>query len=394
MDSARRTLLVLTGVLLALGMIMVYSASFVYAEAKFNTPTYFLQRHAIYLLAGCLALAVTSLYDYHRLARHWKWLIVIALVLLAAVLVPGLGVKINGARRWFSLHGLTFQPSEATKPLLIMGMAGWIVHAREKIVTFRDGFLPSAVLLVLAVGLTAMEPDLGSAALLASVLGALLFAGGVRLRFAIPAAILGVPAAIGVAYVSLHYVRERMQMFFETLTGHIQSDPLGAGYQINQALMAQGAGGVFGRGLGQGHSKLLFLPEAHNDFIFALIGEELGLLGTLSLILLFALFVWQGWRVARRAPDMLGSLIALGVTLCIGFQAAINIAVVTHSMPTKGIALPFISYGGSSLIFTLAAVGMLLNVAAHPARDALPETLGAVKRNQPRQQWLVQPGGT
>jgi cell division protein FtsW len=173
------------------------------------------------------------------------------------------------------------------------------------------------------------------------------------------------------------YIRSRIGVW---LSGN--SDPLGAGYQITQAMMAQGSGGIFGVGLGQGHSKLLFLPEAHNDFIFALIGEELGLIGTLSLVALFALLVIQGWKVARRAPDMLGTLIALGVTLCIGLQAAINIAVVTHSMPTKGISLPFVSYGGSALIFALASTGMLLNVAAHPASDALPDTLGAIPRKK------------
>jgi cell division protein FtsW len=377
MDGARRTLLIVTGTLLSLGVVMVYSASFVFAEKKFGTPTYFLQRHAIYLLAGCLALAITSLWDYHKLARHWPWLVGMSLVLLIAVMVPGLGVRINGARRWFMLAGITFQPSEAVKPLMIAGLAGWIVHAREKISTFKWGFLPGAGLLGATVVLVALEPDLGSAGLLTCVLGSLLFVGGVRLKYALPAIGMALPLGAIVAYSKLDYIQKRIH---EWASG--QSDPLRSGYQITQAMMAQGSGGVLGAGLGQGHSKLLFLPEAHNDFIFALIGEELGLIGTLSLLTLFALFVIQGWRVARRAPDMLGTLIALGVTIFIGLQSAINIAVVTHSMPTKGISLPLVSYGGSSLIFTLAAVGLLLNVAAHPACDALPKPVGAVPRNR------------
>jgi len=377
MDSARRTILLITGALLSLGLVMVYSASFVVAEWKFRSPTHFLQWHAVYLLAGCLALAVTSVWDYHRLARYWRWYIGLAVVLLGAVLVPGLGARINGARRWFLVAGLTFQPSEAAKVLMILGLPGWIAYTGDKIASFREGFLPGAAGIATVTVLTALEPDLGSAALLALVLAAVLFAGGVRLRFALPALALAVPLGLLAAYSKFGYIRSRVEHWL-----HGGNDPLGAGYQITQAMMAEGSGGLFGVGLGQGHAKLLFLPEAHNDFILALIGEEFGLLGTLGLLLLFALLVVQGWRVAARAPDLLGALLALGVTLCVGFQAAINIAVVTHSMPTKGIGLPLVSYGGSALIFTLASIGLLLNVAAHPSCDALPGTLGASPRRK------------
>ncbi|HYG74154.1 MAG TPA: putative lipid II flippase FtsW [Planctomycetota bacterium] len=385
MDNARRTLLIVTGTLLSLGLVMVYSASFVFAEKKFGTPTYFLERHAVYMLAGCMALAITSLLDYHRLARYWKWYIAIAAILLIGVLVPGVAKKINGARRWYTLGPLTFQPSEAAKMLMILGLSGWIFSAREKIHTFKEGFLPGAAITGLIVVLIALEPDLGSAALLASVMGALLFVGGVQLRFAIPAILVALPVGAALAYTKFDHVRSRIFTFF---SGDV--DELGKGFQITQSLMAQGSGGIFGAGLGQGHSKLLYLPEAHNDFIFALIGEEFGLIGTWSVILLFCVLVLQGWRVASRAPDLLGSLIALGVTMCIGFQAAINIAVVTHSMPTKGISLPLVSYGGSSLIFALASIGLLLNVAAHPSCDAPPAALGAEPRRNSAS-WRLRP---
>jgi cell division protein FtsW len=352
-------------------------SSFVVAEKNFGSPTYFLQRHAVYLLAGCLALAVTSVCDYHHLARYWRWYVGMAVVLLGVVLVPGLGARINGARRWFAVGGLTFQPSEAAKVLMILGLPGWVVYTGDKIGSFREGFLPGAAAIAMITVLTALEPDLGSAALLALVMSAVLFAGGVRLRFALPALALAAPLGLLAAYHKLGYIRSRIEQWL-----HGANDPLGAGYQITQAMMAQGSGGIFGVGLGQGHSKLLFLPEAHNDFIFALIGEEFGLLGTVGLLLLFALLVVQGWRVAARAPDLLGALIALGITFCVGFQTAINIAVVTHSMPTKGISLPLVSYGGSSLIFTLASIGLLLNVAAHPSCDALPAKLGASPRRK------------
>jgi cell division protein FtsW len=377
MDGARRTLLIVTGALLSTGMVMVYSASFVLADKSRGTPTFFLERHAIYLLAGCFAMAVCSLFDYHRLARHWKWFIGAALLLMAAVLVPGLSARINGARRWFKIGELTFQPSEAAKPLMILGLSGWIVQSQDKIGTFTRGFLPALVLAGSAVVLTAVEPDMGSAGLMACVFGALFFVGGIRLRYAIPTLAAGLPLAIFIAYSKLGYIRSRIEDFMNN-----SQDPRGSGYQITQALTALGSGGVNGAGIGQGHSKLLFLPEAHNDFIFALIGEELGLIGSLAIVILFMLFIIQGWRVARRAPDMLGTLIALGVTLCSGLQAAINIAVVTHSMPTKGIALPFISYGGSSLIFLLASVGLLLNVAAHPPCDAVQGSCGATPRKK------------
>ncbi|HYF50609.1 MAG TPA: putative lipid II flippase FtsW [Planctomycetota bacterium] len=382
MDNARRTLLLVVGTLLAMGMVMVYSASFVVAEKKFGSPTYFLQRHAIYLIAGCMALAVASLFDYHKLTRHWKWFFGICVVLLIAVLIPGIGSKFNGARRWFSFGGLTFQPSEAVKPLMILAMAGWLVHARDRIGTFKHGFLPGVAMAGTIVVLTALEPDLGSAALLLAVLGSMLFVGGVKLRYALPVIVCALPIAALLAYKKLGYIERRVSDWWVSVTQGISADPLGSGYQNTQALMAQGSGGVWGTGLGQGHAKLLYLPEAHNDFIFAVIGEELGLVGTLSIVALFALFVITGWRVARRAPDMLGALIALGATLCIGLQAAINIAVVTQSMPNKGMPLPLISYGGSALVFTMASIGLLLNVAAHPPCDAPPDELGATPRKK------------
>lgn len=378
MDRARRNLLMVTGALLAVGLVMVYSASFVVAAKTNHDPMFFLKRQAVYLLAGCFALAVTSLWDYHRLARYWKWCIGASIFLLLAVLVPGLGNVSHGARRWFSLGGgMSLQPSEIVKPLMILGLAGWIARARDKISTLKEGFIPGALITGTVVVLVALEPDMGTAGLLSCVFAALLFVGGIRMKYALPAFLITLPVGALVAYSKLGYIRSRVEVWWSGT-----ADPLGSGYHVTQSMMAQGSGGVLGTGLGQGHSKLFFLPEIHTDFIFALVGEELGLAGTLSTLALFAILVSQGWRVARRAPDMLGALIALGVTLCIGFQAAINIAVVTHSMPTKGIALPMISYGGSSLVFTLAAVGLLLNVAAHPACDALPETLGAVPRRR------------
>jgi cell division protein FtsW len=351
-------------------VVMVYSASFVVGAERFGSPVFFLQRHCIYLLAGCLALALASLWDYHDLAKRWPWLLGAAAVLLLGVLVPGLGDRINGAQRWYRLGPLTFQPSELTKPLLILAVAGWAVSRREHIKSFTQGFLPAGLILAGFVGLIALQPDLGTAALTGAVLAALLFVAGVRLVHALPILLLAVPGAVFLAWTKLGYVRSRVESFMD---GDL--DPTGKGYQVYQGLIAQGSGGWWGMGLGQGPSKLLFLPEAHNDFILALIGQELGLIGTLCVVLAFALFVWQGWRVAAHAPDMLGTLIALGVTLVIGLQAAMNIAVVTHSMPTKGISLPLISYGGSALIFTLFSIGLLLNVAAHqPAREPETET--------------------
>jgi cell division protein FtsW len=212
----------------------------------------------------------------------------------------------------------------------------------------------------MAVGLIALEPDMGTAALVMAVLCSMLFAAGIRLWQALPALLVAVPLAATLAWSRLAYLQDRIRTFLEG-----DADPLGSGYHVRQALIAQGSGGVFGTGLGQGYSKLLFLPESHNDFIFAVIGEELGLVGSIFVLTCFALFVWQGWRIVRHAPDLLGSLIAFGITLLVGIQAAIHMAVVTRSMPAKGICLPIVSYGGSALVFSLLGVGLLLNIAAH-----------------------------
>jgi cell division protein FtsW len=374
METARRNLFMLTGCLLALGTVMVYSASFVYAERRFGAATFFLERHCIYVLLGCAALFTGCLCDYHWLARRWQWLFPIAGVLLAAVLIPGVGATFNGARRWFAFGPVTFQPSEAVKPLLVAALAGWLVSRRERLGSFREGFLPSAGLVAGAAGLVALEPDLGTAMLLFGVLGAMLFSAGLKLRHALPAAGAALLLAASLAWMKLDYLRAR---FGDWWSGG--ADPLGRSYQSTQALIAQGSGGLVGCGVGQGKSKLLFLPEPHNDFILALIGEELGWLGAAAVVCCFACLVWLGWRIARRAPDLLGSLIAFGLTLMLGAQAALNIAVVTRSVPTKGIALPLVSYGGSALIFTLFSIGLLLNVAAHLPAPA-PEVAAAPSR--------------
>lgn len=362
LENYRRMLLILTGALLCLGLVMVHSAGMVTADQRFGSPNYFLIRHAIHLMLGCFTLAVLSVWDYHRLTKHWRWLLLAALILLILVLIPGIGTKLNGARRWISLKIFTLQSSEIAKVLLIAAVAGWAASRREAIGTFRRGFLPAAAIVFGAVGLIACEPDLGTAILVGAMLSGMLFVAGVRLSHALPALVLALPAAALLAWSKLEYIRGRWETFADGT-----ADPLGKGYHINQAMIAQGSGGWFGLGLGSGQSKLLYLPESHNDFILSVIGEELGLLGAGAVICCFALLVWLGWRIAAGAPDKLGALIAVGVTLMIGLQALMHIAVVTHSMPTKGIGLPLVSYGGSSMIAMPAAIGLLLNVAGHSA---------------------------
>jgi len=249
MDNPRRNLLVLIGVLLALGLVMVYSASFVTAEKRFGSPTFFLERHCIYLLAGCMAFAVAAMMDYHYLARQWRWLLLFSLGLLVLVLLPGLGERINGAQRWFRFGPLTLQPSEVAKPLLIVGLAGWAVSRKDRIGTFRAGFLPGAILAGAAVGLVALEPDLGTAALLSAVLGSILLVAGVRLIHAVPAVLMAVPLVAVCAWSRLAYIQARINEFLSA-----EPDALGRGYQVTQALIAQGSGGVTGVGIGQGNA--------------------------------------------------------------------------------------------------------------------------------------------
>jgi cell division protein FtsW len=345
--------------LVGLGLVMIYSTSGVLAE-RFGSETHFLARQAVWAAVAAGAFLAARATDYHLLARLRRPIIVAAVVLLVLVLVPGVGAKLNGARRWFRLAGASFQPSDAAKLALVVYLASFLAEKREALSDWRRGFLPPVIVLGAAVGLTALEPDVGTAALLAGIGAALLVVGGTKAQHLVPAALMAAPVAAGYALIRLDYVRARLLAFLDPA-----SDPLGAGYHARQSLLALASGGALGKGLGQGSQKLFFLPEAHTDFILAIAGEELGLLGTLAVVGAFAAIVLAARRIALAAPDRTGALLATGIALWIGMQAAFNVAVVTASCPTKGIPLPLVSYGGSSLVVTAFGLGVLLNIAGH-----------------------------
>jgi cell division protein FtsW len=355
--------------LTALGMVMLVSASVGAREGNY------LVMQPIWCGIAFLACWATAAADY-RLLKQRPWIIWtvfgLVLVLLALVLIPGVGVRIKGASRWLKLGLLTMQPSELAKLALITLLAHYADRYQRWMPTFWKGMVIPGVIVAIVLALLFKEPDVGTVMLLAVVSGAMLLIAGIRWRFFLPPVIA---AAIGLG-VFLWNNPMRSERIYAWL--HVEETKLGKGLQTYQAMVALGSGGVTGVGLGDGRQKLGFIPEHHTDFIFSVIGEELGLLATVGVILGFALLVGCGLYIAWHAPDTFGMLLASGITFLIGFQAVINIGVVTGSLPNKGISLPFLSYGGSNLVVMMASIGALMNVARHsqePNKNPFMETV-------------------
>lgn len=338
---------------------MVYSASAVSAYVNFNDSYYFLKRQIIWAILGLLAMVFTMNVDYHVWRKLSKPILLVTLALLVLVLVPGLGKVVNGARRWLGFGSLYLQPSEIAKLSMIMYASESLTNNQEKITSFLRGLLPQLMTLLLVFGLILKEPDLGTALAISGTIFVLLYVAGAKVSHLSAIGITGVAGIIAAIIVEPYRLR-RLFAFSDPW-----ADPLNTGYHIIQSLYAIGSGGLFGVGLGRSREKFLYLPEPHTDFIFAILGEELGLIGTVTVLVLFFLFAWRGLKVAISAPDIYGSILAAGLTTMIIVQALMNIAVVTASMPITGIPLPFISFGGSALIFTLAGVGILLNISRY-----------------------------
>lgn len=345
--------------LLGLGVIMVYSASAVSANVNFDDSYYFLKRQVLWAGLGLLAMWFTMNIDYHVWQRFAKPVLIGTLVLLALVLVPEMGKVVNGARRWLGFGSIYIQPSEIAKLSMVLFTAYYLAKMQPVITKFKRGIVPQLAVLLLVFGLILKEPDLGTALSIAGTVFVLLFVAGARIWH------LGSLGAVGVVGVAFAVLLEPYRMKRLLAFSDPWSDPLNTGYHIIQSLYAIGSGGLFGVGLGRSREKFLYLPEPHTDFIFSILGEELGLIGTTLVLLLFFLFAWRGLKTAMLAPDIYGSLLSAGLTTMILVQALMNIAVVTASMPVTGIPLPFLSFGGSALIFTLAGVGILLNVSRH-----------------------------
>jgi cell division protein FtsW len=345
--------------LVSVGVVMVYSASAIIAADRFGDPLFFLKKQLFWALLGMGTLWAVMRVDYRRLEKLVVPLLVLSFVLLVLVLVPPFGQAINGTRRWFRAGPLSFQPVELAKLALVLYLAAFLARKQELVQSFSKGLLPLLVVAGLMAGLTILQPDLGNSLALVMLTLGLAYLAGARLShmLAIGACALPVVAAL-IAWKPYRW--RRMLAFVNPW-----DDPQGSGFQIIQSFLALGSGGWLGRGLGESKQKLFYLPEPYTDFVFAIIGEELGWIGATLVIALFALLVWRGLRVGLRAPDPFGSYLALGLTLMLATQTLVNLGVVMGALPTKGLPLPFISFGGSALVTTMLAAGVLLNISQH-----------------------------
>ena len=355
--------LLLTLLLTVMGLVMLFYASFPSANYETGDPTFYLKRQGLFALLGLAAMVVMSRMNYQKLRRYSVLLVGISLFLLLLVLVPGLGINENGATRWLGKKGvLTFQPSEIAKLAVIVFFADSISKKKNLMETFKYGIRPYLLLLMFYAVLMLLEPHLSGTILIVGTGVVLMIVGGINKKWAIGG--IGAVAAVGFAYVKLvetgviSYGASRIEMWKNPFV-----DPLKDGYQLSQSLITIGSGGLTGVGLGKSRQKFLYLPEEHNDFIFAVVCEELGLIGATLVMLVFALLILRGFWIALQARDRFGALLVVGIMTQIGLQTFFNIAVVSGFVPTTGISLPFFSYGGTALALQLFEMGIVLSVS-------------------------------
>jgi cell division protein FtsW len=346
--------------LVAFGLVMIYSASHVLAEKVYGSGTYFLSRQLLFAVLGVGVMIGVSYVPY-RIYRTLTYPILIGALAGLVAVVAGLGVTIRHATRWIPVGPFNVEPSELAKIALVVWLSYSVAKKQELVRSFTIGFLPHALMAVLMASFCLLQPDFGSAAIFAAVTLAMLFVSGARLGHLAAVFVLA-GSALAVAVLASAYRLQRVLTFLDPWR-----DRLGKGYQSVQSQIGFGGGGLLGQGIGSGRQKLHFLPDPHNDFIAAIVGEELGLVGVLALLGVVALVVVRGYRIALRCRDAFGGYLAFGLTTLIGLQAAINVGVAMGALPTKGLTLPFVSYGGSSLLVHMAAAGILLNISRHGA---------------------------
>lgn len=355
------------GMLTIIGIVMVFSSSYSFTLAKMNDGYFYLKQVLKWSFVGAFAMYFTSKINYHFWTKYANLIFFISIILLILVLTP-LGITRNYAQRWLGIGSQTFMPSEVGKMAIIIFISTSISRKKDKMNTFTQGLLPFLIIMGIYFGLIYKQPDFSTAFVLVVMIFAMIFVGGIKLSH-----FMGLITAGGIALTSLltyiaisgkGYKAKRLTAFMDPW-----KDPTDTGFQAIQSLLAIGSGGIFGRGLGRSVQKHFYLPEPQNDFIFAIISEELGFVGGVTVIILFMVLIWRGVRIAMNAPDILGTTMATGVVTMIAVQVMINIAVATSSMPVTGMPLPFISYGGSSLVIFMAAVGILLNISKHTNLD-------------------------
>ncbi|MCP4751079.1 MAG: putative lipid II flippase FtsW [Proteobacteria bacterium] len=343
--------------LISIGIIMIYSSSAFYAEKHYGNSFYFLYRQLFAFGIGLVLLRIAIRYPYSRYQKLTPFLMILTLSLMLLVLIPGIGKQVGNARRWIRFMGFGFQPSEMLKFTLIVWVAGFLNRRKEVLGYFSRGPLPSFIVAIIFCFLLLLQPDFGTAVLICMTLLLMIFAAGVK-PFHMVCSLVGM-TAIGTYLVITETYRMRR------ITGFLDpwADPLDSGFQLIQSFIAFGSGGIFGRDLGNSRQKLFFLPEAHTDFIFSIMAEETGFVGVLVVIILLSLLLLKGFEVSLRCRDDFGRNLAFGITVLIFLQSILHIGVVIGLLPTKGIPLPFISYGGSSLILSMFMVGVLINIS-------------------------------
>lgn len=373
MKSMDMSLLLIIIVLVVFGLIMVFSASAPAASAYQGNPYYYIIRQAIFAVIGIGVMLLLSRFDYHRYSKFAFPLLVFSFLLLFAVYLPGVGVVRNNARRWINIGISTLQPSEIVKVAVIIYFAYSLSLVKDKIKSFKDGLLRYLIVLAMFAAVLIKEPHLSATIVICAVGCIMLIIAGAKIRHF---ALLGAAAVPVLVYIVLQqpYQLERVMTFLNPF-----ADTSDSGFQVVNSLYAIGSGGIFGLGLGMSRQKFLYLPEPQNDFIFAIVCEELGLLGAALVIVLFAFLIYKGYRIAQNAPDMFGTLLASGITTLVAIQASVNIAVVTGSVPATGMALPFFSYGGTSLCILLSCMGILLNISRQTVGTVKPPNGSGIK---------------
>ena len=342
--------------LVGIGMVMVYSASSAVALTKFGSDFFFLRKQALFAVAGIVALVICRHIPF-KVYWHLTYpILILSMILLVAVHIPGIGYKAGGASRWIRIGTFTFQPSEFARLAMIFFMAYSLCKKQDKIHNFSIGFVPHVLILLIFGILFHFQPDFGTILIFSVIAWIMMYIGGVRLLHLATPLILIAPL-LGYIMITASYRLDRIMTFWDPW-----QYPEDGGYQVIHSLMAFGSGGLFGAGIGQGYQKLFYLPEAHTDFIFSVIGEEIGLLGVVFIIAMYVLIIWRGLMIAKNTENFYGSLIAAGITISFALQVCINMGVALGLLPTKGLTLPFLSYGGTSLLLNMAAIGVLMNI--------------------------------
>jgi cell division protein FtsW len=353
--------LLLTGI----GVLMVYSSTALLSIRQYGDGFHYLLNHLFTIIMGTMAMFMVSRLDYQYLMKASVFLLIFSFMLLLLVFIPHVGLSVNGARRWIRLWPTTFQPSELVKLSIVIFLAGYMSKNIYRMKDLKYGILVPVSIMVLFQSIILLQPDFGGMMNIGILTLGLLYLGGARLRYLISLILVALPA-VYILIASSPYRWKRVIAFLDPW-----SDPFGSGFQLVQSFIALGRGNIFGAGIGNSKQKLFFLPEAHTDFIFSLIGEEMGLVGTMMVIGLFIWLITKGIHIAGKTEDHFGYYLSMGLTMMIGVQAIINIAVTTGLMPTKGLPLPFISYGGSALLVNMIAAGILINIAESNSKKEL-----------------------